>query len=312
MRFVSYLLLTLSLLPAYVIADTVSIKLHNGDSLQGELLQKTPQSIKFSHSVLGVFDIATTDIKELVTISANNTADTSTVATNEQAQNNEMAELAAQSQWEKRFDLGVAGSAGKSRNRQINLGFTADLETEQTRVNSKSAYFRSESEGDLTDHAFYSTYNKDWLMPESDWFQFAAGRFDFDEFKDWDLRLAANGGLGYEFVNNDRWLFVGRSGGGFSQTFGGEREKFIPEGLLGLESRWHINQYQRVKFNNTLYASLSDMGEYRNLTSFDWILDLNTFAGVALKLGLLNEYDSSAEDVSKNDFRYTATLSWAL
>jgi hypothetical protein len=55
------------------------------------------------------------------------------------------------------------------------------------------------------------------------------------------------------------------------------------------------------------------MGEYRNLTAFDWVLDLNSYVGVALKLGLLNEYDSSTEEgISKNDFKYTVSLAWKL
>jgi len=74
-----------------------------------------------------------------------------------------------------------------------------------------------------------------------------------------------------------------------------------------------MNDHQRIKFANTLYPSLKDTAEYRNLTSFDWLLDLNSYAGVALKVGLLNEYDSATEQgIDKNDFKYTVSLAWTL
>ncbi|MEC9313949.1 MAG: DUF481 domain-containing protein, partial [Pseudomonadota bacterium] len=215
--------------------------------------------------------------------------------------------------WKRRVDLGIAGSAGKSRNHQVNLGFSADFTSDYTRISHNTAYFRAKSEDELSDHSFYSSINRDWLRPQTPWFHFAGGRVDWDEFKDWDFRLNANGGVGYEFVKTDDWLLLGRTGLGFNQTFGGEREEFTPEGLIGLETQWDMNEYQHIEFANTFYPSLRDSSEYRNLTSFDWVLDLNSFVGVALKLGLLNEYDSATEeDISKNDFRYTASLVWKL
>ena len=73
-----------------------------------------------------------------------------------------------------------------------------------------------------------------------------------------------------------------------------------------------MNQYQHVEFSNTYYPSLNDR-DYRNLTSLDWILDLNSFVGVALKLGVTNEYDSTVhDDTDPNDFKYTVSLAWKL
>jgi hypothetical protein len=132
-------------------------------------------------------------------------------------------------------------------------------------------------------------------------------------FKDYDYRINGNGGIGYTFIDNDKWQFIGRTGLGAYQTFGGERQEFTPEGLLGVEGRWTISEFQEISASNTLYPNLSTMSEYRNVTTLDWTLDLNTLAGVALKVGLYNEYDASAEDdVDENDFRYTVSLSWLL
>lgn len=310
-------------------AAPVTLLLTNGDSLQGDLLERSQQSVTIKHQLLGEMVIQTETIAEIRT-----QYEALTIVTPEPTEQGEAALPEAViaeeaivvepddtgllgtgwlTDWERRLDVGVSGSAGKTSNQLINLGFTADLATEETRIASRTAYFRSKSEGDLSDNAFFTSINRDWLIPESQWFRFAGARLDADQFKDWNQRVNANAGVGYEFANSDDFLLLGRSGIGFSQTIGGEREEFTPEGLVGIESRWRINDAQRLSLANTIFPSFDNMGEYRNLTTFDWILDLDSLHGVAFKAGVVNEYDSATEDgISKNDFKYTLSLSWSL
>lgn len=316
-------LLLFSLPPLPVAAETTeaSLELINGDKLTGELQSQTDTHITVIHPVLGE---VTVDKNQVMAVTVKtDTADSGLpVAEDATEHSQETAELDTDNglfntglltNWERRLDAGLAGSAGKSRNHQINVAFNADYESEFTRISHRLAYFRAKSEGELSGHSFYSSINRDWLRPETPWFHFAGGRVDWDEFKDWDFRLNANGGVGYEFVKTDNWLLLGRTGLGFNQTFGGEREEFTPEGLLGVETQWDMNDHQHIEFANSFYPSLRDTSEFRNLTAFDWILDLNSYVGVALKLGLLNEYDSATEEgISKNDFRYTVSLAWTL
>ena len=97
------------------------------------------------------------------------------------------------------------------------------------------------------------------------------------------------------------------------ESRGGTREEFTVEGLLGVESHWKISDRQALVFTNTLHPNLEDSGEFRNLTTLDWNLQLDETAGFGLKVGLSNEYDSLSEDAdSKNDFKYTGALVWDL
>jgi len=315
------LLFSLVLMPASAEAVQTRLELINGDALTVELSKETDSHYIVQHPVLGELSIDKNQVmtaaseEEIAATTDNSATPTSAVAEPQvaQAEDDGLFGTGILTHWKRRFDLGLAGSAGKSRNHQINIAFNADYDTDFTRISHRTAYFRAKSEGDLSDHSFYSTINRDWLRPGTPWFHFAGGRVDWDEFKDWDLRANANGGVGYEFVKTDNWLLLGRSGLGFNQTFGGEREEFTPEGLIGVETTWDMNDHQHVEFSNNLYPSLRDMGEYRNLTAFDWVLDLNSYVGVALKLGLLNEYDSATEEgISKNDFKYTVSLAWKL
>lgn len=312
-------LLSLSLLcPVLAHAATARIQLNNGDSITGDVISDQNGYVTVQHPIIGELKLNKTNITSIISAD-NEPAEAEKVPVEKQAAvepeviDDGLFGTGLLTDWKRRFDLGIAGSAGKTRNRQVNAGFTADVESEYTRISHQTAYYRADSEGDKTDSKFFSSINRDWLRPDTPWFQFAGGRFDLDEFKDWDYRVNANGGIGYEFYNTEKFLFLGRSGLGFNQTFGGEREEFTPEALLGLETRWDLSAYQQIKFANTLYPSLKDSSDYRNLTSFDWILDLNTLAGVALKIGLLNEYDSATEEgISKNDFKYTVSLAWTL
>jgi len=315
--------------PLLAHAAPVTLLLTNGDRLQGDLLERSQQSVTIKHQLLGQMVIQTETIAEMrteypgLTLVTPETAETTDAETPEQTIAEETMAVEPEdagllgtgwlADWERRLDVGVSGSAGKTRNQLINLGFTAELATEETRIFSRSRYFRSKSEGDLSDHSFFTSINRDWLIPESQYFRFAGARFDADEFKDWNQRVNANAGVGYEFANSDDFLLLGRTGVGFSQTLGGDRQEFTPEGLIGIESRWRVNDSQKLAFANTVFPSFEDLGDYRNLTTLDWILDLDSRLGVALKVGLQNEYDSATEDgISKNDFKYTLSLSWSL
>ncbi|MAK65526.1 MULTISPECIES: DUF481 domain-containing protein [unclassified Methylophaga] len=313
------------LAPVISHAAPVTLILTNGDRLQGDLLERNQESLTIKHQLLGEMVINTNTVADIKTnyealaqqTPSEQTSAAPTIEPAEIAQaepeDNGLFGTGWLSDWERRFDLGLAGSRGKSDNSKVNVAFNADLATEKTRINSRTAYFYAKSEEETSDNSFFSSINRDWLKPTTPWFTFAGGRFDIDRFKDYDYRVNANSGFGYEFANSEDFLFVGRSGVGFNKTFGGERQEFTPEGLLGLESRWRINAAQRLALANTFYPSFDSFDAYRNVTTFDWILDLDERAGVALKVGMSNEYDSETEDdISKNDFKYTLSLSWSL
>ncbi|THK40671.1 DUF481 domain-containing protein [Methylophaga sp. SB9B] len=315
------------LAPVLSYAAPVTLVLTNGDRLQGDLLERNQESLTIKHQLLGEMTISTNTVSEIKTDYEALAQQTPTTEQSTPQPYVEPAGLVAAaepedsglfgtgwlSDWERRFDLGLTGSRGKSDNSKVNVAFNADLATERTRINSRTAYFYAKSEDETSDNSFFTSINRDWLKPTTPWFMFAGGRFDIDKFKDYDYRVNANSGFGYEFANSEDFLFVGRSGVGFNKTFGGERQEFTPEGLLGLESRWRINAAQRLALANTFYPSFDSFDAYRNVTTFDWILDLDERAGVALKVGMTNEYDSETEDnISKNDFKYMLSLSWSL
>ncbi|MEJ2213141.1 MAG: DUF481 domain-containing protein [Gammaproteobacteria bacterium] len=303
------------LLPLYVLADTVI--LDNGDQLQGVIITQTNETLTLNHPVLGELTIP---MDKVTTLNLENVSDAPAKADSPE-QTLAAADTATSTEtdkgflhsgwlmgWKRQLAVAIDGAAGKSENSKINIGFTADYEDKKIRWAHETKYYRNESEGVLSDHSLTASLNRDWLLPKSTRFYFAGGHIDFDEFKDWDERIAVNAGIGNEFINTDTWRLIGKAGLGVNQTFGGIREETTLEGLLEAQVNWKISNDQSVAFNNKLYPNFSDSGEFRNVSSLDWVLALEETYDLGLKVGLDNEYDSLSSESDKNDFKYSVSI----
>ena len=297
-------------------AETVTLE--NGDTLTGKIISRSSDNIVLSHPVLGEVTIPTSSIK--APVEHPTSKDKQTIAATKSAPADKSKAIADDSgifnaawltDWKYRLEAGVSGSSGKSDNQKITIGFSADYEDHDKRWKHKTSYYRYESDGDLSDHSLVATLNRDFLVPGDPRFYFAGGQFDYDEFKDFDYRLSANGGLGYELYKSSTWRLLGRAGLGLNRTFGGTREETATEGLLQLDSKWKINSHQTLDLSNILHPSLSDSGEYRNITTMDWKLKLDDDYGLGLVVGFANEYDSLSEESDKNDVKDHLSLSLA-
>ncbi|MEW8028469.1 MAG: DUF481 domain-containing protein [Candidatus Thiodiazotropha sp.] len=137
--------------------------------------------------------------------------------------------------------------------------------------------------------------------------------YDWDEFKGWDYRLSGSGGAGYVFRHDDTWHLVGRIGLGGNKTYGDVDEVLTQEATFGLDTVWTISERESVEFKTTFYPSLEESGEYRNIAAFNWKTVMSEEGALAMKIGLINEYDSlAAPGTEKSDFKYNLSLVWGL
>ena len=213
--------------------------------------------------------------------------------------------------WQQAVEAGLNGSSGNSQNMSLHLGYNAARKNAEDGWKFSSAYDKAESDGVESRNQLFADLRKDWFWNDSPWFAYTQGRYDRDNFKVWDYRLAGTVGSGYEFIKNDTWYLTGRFGLGGNKTYGGTDEQATSEALLALDMTWNISQQEVLDFNTTFYPNLDESGEYRNITSFNWKMKMTETGTLAMKIGLVNEYDSIASEGSdKNDFKYNISLAW--
>ncbi|HLL88184.1 MAG TPA: DUF481 domain-containing protein, partial [Tepidisphaeraceae bacterium] len=213
--------------------------------------------------------------------------------------------------WEKRFELGFNGSSGTSQTFDLITKFNGKFEDDKHRWKTSAAYYRGSANGNRSRNEFVAQFEKDWLLPQSKWFWFARGRYDYNEFQYWRQRAGGFGGVGYEFAKGPKFDLIGRVGLGASRDFGGDDPKSRPEGLLGVEARWAITDRVTLTGFTTFFPDLTDPRHFRNMSGAGAAL---TFAvdpsgGMSFKLGVENEYQSFTRDDSPhNALRYFGAL----
>ncbi len=211
--------------------------------------------------------------------------------------------------WTGNVELGVNGSSGNTESFNLRAGLGLERKTKKMETKLTASYTYETSEGDNTTNQARLDVRNDWLTM-SRWRYFAQGFVEYDEFQDWDLRVGAFGGVGYEFINNDRTLLLGRAGIGFSREIGGADNTIRPEGLLGLDFNHQISDTTKWTSSIDLYPDLSDIGAYRFTAKAGIETLLDATNNMYLKLGVEDRYDSTPNGAHRNDLDYFALIGW--
>ena len=320
------MLLAASLPAASTLADTV--RLSNGDSLSGEVVGQSDESVILRHPVLGRVTLPLASV-EAVEIDGEVAADPVQGERAAAVQGAEAAgggaslpvEPAAADElpevetgllgtglfvgWDSSIEAGLSGTQGNNDNLSINAGFNSDYEDEEKRWIIDLQYFLARRGEARTQNEFRAEVTRDWLLPDSRWFYFAKGTFEYDEFENWETRAGLFGGVGYEFIKREDLVFVGRFGAGVSKEFGGQ-EELQPEALLGaMLVRWKITDGQELSAQATLFPDLAELGEYRATGGVEYKFKIEGTDDLSLKLGIQDEYDSDpADGDANNDLKY--------
>ncbi len=215
-------------------------------------------------------------------------------------------------EWSGGVDLGLDGSSGNTDRTSFRAGFNAKRETSEMVTKARLSYLWSQQDSDETENRFLASLRNDWILGDSPWRLFVEGTWEMDEFKDWDHRVSVFGGVGYEFIKDDKQTLLGLAGLGATKEIGAEDEDVYPEAMLGLEYDYNIKKGHKFAAATYLYPNLDETGEYRwnSLAAYEILLDEAT--SLYLKLGVENQYDSDpGPDTEKNDFYYFVSLGWA-
>lgn len=279
---------TTVLVVSTAVADEV--KLADGDVLHGTVVEQTEDHVVLEHRVLGRLTIPRDEIVSLV-VGAPPAATPGDRGMPLEAGGKEPKPKEDKG-WKVHVDLALFASAGKSDEQTLRLGGEVNRDTVDRRFELDIAYYLAVTEGEKTDSELSTGVRHDWLIPDSRWFYFAQGRYDYDEFESWEHRVAAHVGPGYNLIERDALKLNVRAGMGTRREVGSENDDWKPEAIVGGNLKWQLSARQSIKFGASFFPVVDDVDDYRSRTTGNWRLQIAEEPTLSLNVGFSHEYQS--------------------
>jgi putative salt-induced outer membrane protein YdiY len=291
--YLSCLLFLLVLIGVGSSAHADTLVLANGDEINGEIIEWAVDHVVIEHPQLGTMRFELDQLK----------IDTGTPP------NPGLFGTRFLRGWSRRIDLGINGEQDDSPTSSLTFGSKFAYKDPWTRWRINGRYFYNVSDDDDDDNNATVDLRRDWLKPESHWFGTLGGRYQFDQFKDWEHRVTVFGGPGFHMVDTERHALNLVVGPAFTREFGSSNADEA-ESLLALSYDWEISDRQSVGFVNQYFVQIAPKaGDWRNFSTLAWSLRLTEDPALSLNLDLQNEYESNPDPGDpNNDLKYSLTL----
>ncbi|MCB1280297.1 MAG: DUF481 domain-containing protein, partial [Salinibacterium sp.] len=195
-------------------------------------------------------------------------------------------EIPEESLWEQRVEASFTLKDGNTESSDLRALYRATRETDIDKFKFKAAYYHQTDDGQTSENRFVSEANYDHDIPDTRWLWFINGRYEWDQFEGWDHRVGLTGGFGYRAIDRENMELILRAGAGFSKEFGSDRDEIIPEGLLGYDFEWDVSERQAIESTFRYYPDLSDLAEFRTVTTLGWKYALDVKKGLDFNAGL--------------------------
>lgn len=211
--------------------------------------------------------------------------------------------------WAFNVEGGLNGATGNTERFSLRAGLNARRTTDKLDTQGRLSYVYGVDDGETSENNFLASLRNDWILAPSKWRIYAIGTAEYDDFKEWDWRVTLFGGVGYEFIKNDRTLLLGRAGAGVVREFGGSDNRIRPEGNLGLDFEHKLTERQKVSASVDWYPSFLDASEHRFIGRAGYEILVDPTVNMSLKAGIEDEYDTDpGEGFKRNDLRYFLLL----
>lgn len=300
------------------------IVLINGDKIQGNIVKTEDGKVVLQHAILGTLNLSQAQIQSITkqgeeklkektqakaVVKAVVKAVKPTAREIEAANQNATWFSNFKKDWDSKFEAGAALKTGNSEQSNIYLRFKTTTKNDKRQWDYDAAYYRDQTDGEISTNEFTTGLQHEWFLLNSPWSLFLQGRYDYDDFESWDYRVTSAFGAGYQWIKTDKWNVKLHAGGGAAKEFGSENDNVRPELLVGFNLSCKITDNQAFAAATTFFPDLSDIKQYRVLSTAQWVLSLSKEDKIDLKIGVENEYQSEVDDdVKNNDFRLFSAL----
>ncbi len=213
--------------------------------------------------------------------------------------------------WSGNVELGINGTAGNSETFNMRAGGQLQRQTDFSNLKLTTTYLKNTADGVETANRNFSEGRHEWTTPASRWAPYVHGLLEYDEFRNFGLRLTADAGMAYQFIDNDITNLQGRVGFGASKEFDSPDDEVKPEGVFGAEFSHKVSARQSIDFSVDYYPSVEDVNDFRLNTVLNWVFVIDEVNNLSLKLGIIDRYDSTPSGAKYNDIDYSLLLLWA-
>ncbi len=212
--------------------------------------------------------------------------------------------------WSGNVEFGLNATEGNQETFNMRVGGKATAKYSWSTQTYESMFLDSTASGITT--ARNAIADGRWEIPlwSPVWSYYAHGRLEYDEFKPFDLRVAGDTGLGYDWVKTDLNYFQTRTGISTSREFGGVDDFWKPELAFGIEWRYTIDARQKITLKSDYFPGWDDFSDYRLNTQADWEFAIHPVWNLSLKLSAISRYDSTPNGVKPHDLNYSALVLW--
>ena len=303
------LLVVLSFLTTQSLA--AEVELTTGEVLKGEVTKMDDASVVVKHPVLGNLTINRNTVAEVRGYEP----------TAEEAPAEPQPEptppakpgqfwLTLLPGWESEFVLAFAGSSGNAENANMRVIFRTERDRDQDLTKFSLGGYFAKSGGTATDTSAFAEAYHEWKLTDSKWSIFVDGRYDYDDFKSYQHRVAGHVGVAYRWIEKEDLNVKFLAGAGAVAEFESPNTGVRPELVLGADVDWKLAENQTLTGSIRAYPDLDDVGEFRSLSKVEWQMDIDYAKSLALVLGASHEYNSVVTGgADRNDFKYYGGLS---
>jgi len=210
------------------------------------------------------------------------------------------------------FELGINGSQGNGDAISFRTGVDLERHTDIYDWETDFVYNKNRANQLETQHNALLDSNLDWKLKSPRWSVLSKFALEYDEFKNFNLRLVMNAGFGYKFIDTDLTDLKGRYGSGVSREFGGTDKNWVPEALFGLDVSHQLTHRQELEMTVDYFPAYENFSDHRIVTDASWKVMLDEATNMSLKLGVIDRYDSTPNGAQHNDLDYAILLLWSL
>jgi len=214
--------------------------------------------------------------------------------------------------WKSSVEFGLNGSAGNTDRQSLRFVFKTRRKTEKIETSFNSLLRMTQQESSDAVRQLTLDGRNDWFNQDIKSLRyFAEGKVELDEAKPWDYRVSGFGGIGYEFIKNEKTSLVGRSGFGGSQRIGIDDDEFRAEAFLAANVSHKLTDQQNIKAAVEYLPDTSTWQEYRLNANAAWEVKIDPESDMYLRMGVANRYDSDPGNARPNDLDYFVNIGWS-